>query len=97
MVLGEVRHSNRSTIVAQHTWCPAASKDNAEAYKAMVSGVKSDADATLLFDPQTSGGLLVALPEQRVGPFLEAMKGWRLGSKAIGPATARGAHAVVVR
>ena len=73
---------------------PGRSKDNAEADKSMVSGVKSDADATLLFDLQTSGGLLVALPEQGVGPFLEAMKASRLGVKAIGRVTPQGEHDV---
>ena len=76
---------------------PGRAKDNAEAYKTMVTGVASDVEATLLFDPQTSGGLLVSVPEQNVQLFIDSMKGWALGAKAVGRVVARGEHEVVVR
>ena len=41
---------------------PGRTKDNTDAYKTMVTGISSDIEAALLFDPQTSGGLLVAVP-----------------------------------
>jgi selenide,water dikinase len=76
---------------------PVRAKDNAEAYKSMVTGIASDVDATLLFDPQTSGGLLVSLPESNVQVFLDALKDWKLGAKAVGRVVKRGEHDVVVR
>ena len=76
---------------------PARAKDNAEAYKTMVTGIASDLEAALLFDPQTSGGLLVSLPEQNVQRFFDALKDWKLGAKVIGRVVARGQHDLVVR
>jgi selenide, water dikinase len=46
----------------------------------------------LLVDPQTSGGLLVAMPQARVGDYLSRVD----GAVAIGEVVERGPHAIVV-
>jgi selenide, water dikinase len=46
----------------------------------------------LLFDPQTSGGLLLLIAEDRGGSFLEALP----EAKVIGRASARGPHAFIL-
>lgn len=76
---------------------PARSRDNAEAYRPQVAGVASEAEATLMFDPQTSGGLLVSVPESGVAAFFSALDGWAPGARAIGRVVPRREHDVVVR
>jgi selenide,water dikinase len=76
---------------------PGRAKDNAAAYRDMVSGVTNDLDAALLFDPQTSGGLLVSVPEANVAVFRSALSGWKLGAAVVGRVVKRGEHPVVVR
>lgn len=73
------------------------SRDNADAYRDMVTGVASDEEQALLFDPQTSGGLLVTVPEPNVQKFLDALKDWPLGVCVVGRVLARGTHDVVIR
>lgn len=64
----------------------ARSRDNRTAYEGRFTGLK-DEDAPLLCDPQTSGGLLVALPEGQVAAFVSAMKGWPFTVARIGRVT----------
>jgi selenophosphate synthase len=40
----------------------------------------------LLFDPQTSGGLLIALPSAQADSFLRQLPAWRVGAVVDGPA-----------
>ena len=76
---------------------PGRAKDNAAAYTEMVTGVTSDLEAALLFDPQTSGGLLVSVPETGVQAFIAAMGDWKLGVQVVGRVVPKGTHEVVVR
>ncbi len=75
---------------------PGRAKDNADAYRAMVAGVDSEVEAALLFDPQTSGGLLLSVPEKNVQLFFDALEGWTPGAKAVGRVIPRGPHEIVV-
>jgi selenide, water dikinase len=49
-----------------------------------------------LFDPQTSGGLLVALPSRRASAFLGALARRRVWHVEVGEVVARASHAVVL-
>ena len=51
----------------------------------------------VLFDPQTSGGLLLALPEPGAERLADALRGEGLPAAIIGHAVARGEKSVVVR
>lgn len=51
-----------------------------------------EADLALLCDPQTSGGLLVSLPEGEAAEFLQRTTGWRIGR-----VTAKGEKAIWIR
>jgi selenide,water dikinase len=55
-------------------------------------GSTSSVDRTLLVDPQTSGGLLVALPAAKVGDYLARVP----GAVAIGEVIARRANAITL-
>jgi selenide,water dikinase len=55
-------------------------------------GSTSSVDRTLLVDPQTSGGLLVALPAAKVGDYLARVP----GAVAIGEVIARRANAIML-
>jgi selenide,water dikinase len=48
-----------------------------------------------LYDPQTSGGLLVAVPARRVAAFEQALRRRRVWFVAVGEVRRRGAHAIV--
>lgn len=86
-VFGEVRHAISDGI----------STGGAERNRAYVEphvewGSTSSVDATLLVDPQTSGGLLVALPAARVEDYLVRVP----GAVQIGEVIARRAHAITL-
>ncbi len=54
---------------------PGAIERNKEAFSQGIStDGEEDALLNLLYDAQTSGGLLIALPEEGVGPFIKAMR-----------------------
>lgn len=72
------------------------SKDNRAAYEGRFSGLREE-DVAILCDPQTSGGLLVALPETAVAAFVGAMKGWPFTVARIGRVAPRGEVDVMVR
>ncbi len=55
-------------------------------------GRTSDAQRAMLVDPQTSGGLLVAVPADRVQDYLSAV----VGSVVIGAVVPRGAHLITL-
>lgn len=55
-------------------------------------GSTSSVDRTLLVDPQTSGGLLVALPASMVAGYLERVP----GSVVVGSVLPRGTHAITL-
>jgi selenide, water dikinase len=76
---------------------PKRSRENAESYRTRVAGVASDEESVLLFDPQTSGGLLACVPADRLGVFQQAIGDWPLGAVAVGRVVARTVHDVVVR
>jgi selenide,water dikinase len=71
-------------------------EDNRAAYTGRIAGELTAAEAALLFDPQTSGGLLVALPEAAVARFVAALGEWQLGAVVVGRVTARGAVDLVL-
>jgi selenide,water dikinase len=72
-------------------------KDNGSAYGARVRGLQSDEEAAILFDPQTSGGLLVSLPPDQADAFKHAMGDWPLGVSIVGRVGAKSEHDVVLR
>lgn len=76
---------------------PGRAKDNIEAYAGRTEGIANDEDSILFFDPQTSGGLLVSVPEDQVSAFFAALGGWPFGAAVIGRVLARGRSDVVVR
>jgi selenide,water dikinase len=76
---------------------PKRSRENADAYRERVTGIDREEDAIALFDPQTSGGLLVCVAPDRVGAFNEALADWPLGSTVIGRVVQPSGHDVVVR
>jgi selenide, water dikinase len=65
---------------------PGGSFNNSEHFGGRVARTRalSDGDSMLLFDPQTSGGLLVAVPRGQESDFAHALeagggRGWRIG------------------
>jgi selenide,water dikinase len=76
---------------------PKRSRENADSYRPRVAGIASEEDAVVLFDPQTSGGLLLAIPADQEDTFTRALGDWPLGSAVVGRVAARGPHDVVVR
>jgi len=50
----------------------------------------------VLFDPQTSGGLLIAVPEDVAGSFSEDLAGRGLYSQSIGKVIASGSVPIIV-
>ena len=69
---------------------------NRKAYADRVQGAREE-DLPILFDPQTSGGLLVALPAEGVDRFTAGLGDWALGAPVIGRVLPGGAHDVVMR
>jgi selenide,water dikinase len=68
---------------------------NREFYGPKVGGIEPAAAIGLaLFDPQTSGGLLLAVPARRAHALAEALKRRRVWVAEIGAVTPRGAHAI---
>jgi len=55
------------------------------------------AQGALLFDPQTAGGLLAAVAEERSAELLDALTGLGHRAAVVGKLVARGDHAVVAR
>ena len=76
---------------------PGRCRDNADAYAAMVEGITSAVDSTLLHDAQTSGGLLVAVPRASAPRFVEALAGWPHGAVEIGAVISKASRAVRLR
>ena len=56
----------------------------------------SPALEALLYDPQTSGGLLIALPAHEAAPVLEALTASGHAAARIGDAVLRGSHALSI-
>lgn len=74
---------------------PGGTSRNFDSYSAGVS-LMSEADRLLLCDPQTSGGLLVAVAPEDDAAFLACAAELGLALAPIGEMTGRGAHAVEV-
>jgi selenide,water dikinase len=70
-------------------------KANRQAFEPRVEygGRAEDARKALLYDPQTSGGLLLLVPEAEVEPLLARVP----GARAVGRARSAGARPLVVR
>jgi selenide,water dikinase len=69
-------------------------KANRRAFSPLVElAGEVDALLPLLFDPQTSGGLLVLVPEQQASAFIAAVE----GARAIGRSTPAGPKPLIVR
>lgn len=77
----------------------AGARANREAYAAHTSFAAplSAAEEELLYDPQTSGGLLVALPAAEAGSAERALLDASIGATRIGEATAASRGALFVR
>ena len=57
-------------------------------------GASAAAIASALYDPQTSGGLLVSIPSRRAAAFVASLKRRRVWQVAAGEVRRRGRHAV---
>lgn len=75
---------------------PGRAKQNKAKYGCRVSGLDRFEDSVLFFDPQTSGGILAVLPEDRVDTFITHMGDWEFGVHIIGRVLERGEHDVVL-
>jgi selenide,water dikinase len=72
-------------------------KKNREFYAARVDEGDLPEDMALaLYDPQTSGGLLIAIPARRAGALAAALKRRRVWVTEVGEATARGEKSIVL-
>lgn len=76
---------------------PKRARENTESYRGRIGGVTEPNDATLLFDPQTSGGLLACIPADQVAAFERALGDWAPGLAVVGRVAPGSAHDVVVR
>ena len=61
-----------------------------------LSGAVSKELAALLFDPQTAGGLLIAVARERAGTLLSALRERYADAAVIGRVVERGAHLITV-
>jgi selenide, water dikinase len=75
---------------------PRRAKQNADAYRDRVAGIQSEEEAMLLFDPQTSGGLMLSLPESGLPKLSEGLRGWELGVSIIGRVVERREHDIAI-
>lgn len=75
---------------------PSRVRGNAARFQAGVTGIQSNDHGALLYDPQTSGGLLVTLPEERLQTFFDVMNDWPHGVVVIGRVGLRRAYDVIV-
>ncbi len=64
-------------------WIPGGTGRNFQSYGQAISDI-SEKEKAILCDPQTSGGLLVAVAPEKLGPFLEVWKKHSLPEKSIG-------------
>ena len=74
-----------------------ASKSNRQANAAKIAGIPSrlTPELELLFDPQTSGGLLIALPEQSLQHFItEVSSRQAFAPVVIGNVVTRNHHSI---
>jgi selenide,water dikinase len=62
-----------------------------------ISGEVSKEVASLFFDPQTAGGMLISIPAGRAGELLTRLRDTYAGASIIGHVLERGAHSIVVR
>ena len=76
--------------------CAGRAKVNADAYRERIENLAEE-HVGLLFDPQTSGGLMVSLSEARVDDFRKALGDWTLGAVVIGRVRSRRDRDVVLR
>jgi selenide, water dikinase len=76
---------------------PAGQTRNREFYsKGVDEGAVPDALLRTLYDPQTSGGLLIALPARRTAAALQALKRRKIWVAEVGEVTARRSRAVAL-
>ena len=76
---------------------PGGLERNREFFAPRVSGGESDAALlTALFDPQTSGGLLLSVPSRRTEGLLRRLRSRRVTAIAVGEVVRRGARAVEI-
>ena len=76
---------------------PAGAYRNRDHFGRSVSGISASAEKLLpLFDPQTSGGLLISLPTTGADRFLELAAGEQLFAVEIGSVLPRGGSPVVI-
>ena len=72
-------------------------KKNREFYGSSVDEAGTpETIALALYDPQTSGGLLIAIPARRAAALATALKRRRVWVAEVGEATARGARSIVL-
>jgi selenide,water dikinase len=71
-------------------------REYAKPFVRLSAGVTEEME-TVLYDPQTSGGLLVAVRKSKLGPFLEALsKGGVRRAAVIGRVRAKGKARIVL-
>ena len=74
---------------------PAGLDRNREFFASRVAAVDvAEAMAEALYDPQTSGGLLLSVGARQLKPVLAALKRRRVWNAVIGEVAARRAHAI---
>jgi selenide,water dikinase len=74
---------------------PDGLRKNREFYAPKVAGAAAPAGLDLaLYDPQTSGGLLIAVPARRAEALLRALRRRRVWHAVLGDVVARRAHAI---